>query len=604
MQTHNCNSEYCNSDNAWNLPAYSVRAETLEDIQRTLEFCNLHNIAVSVKTSGHNYSGSSTAKDSVLIWLAHYEKHGDILTDQDVNGFTDSCGTEYIYSTDIDIIKIGAGATWGDVYNFAGTNYNVIGGGGLTVSAIGGWLQGGGLSAMSRTHGIGIDNVVQLDVVLTNGTLVMADACMNSDLFWALRGGGGGTFGIVVAAYYKLHPVSQVTMLSMNFIRAGTETNTCQDNDEAIQGYFASTESPDDDFIQSCLQIALYSICVYFSAQCPVSCIAGCSANQPDDVTFASTVDGFLDFWVERSPDIDSRWGGYWTGTRLLLYFLGDEAEAKATLRNDVEEWIASRSSLEQSRIYLEPSTTYNSYWEARDFGASTDLTGSSELNLASRLVPRDWVMENKEAAKSVLRDLVLNTNGVVVTSYLLGGAIADVPENATAINPAMRKAIWSVHTYDFDRLDDSYSQLLRDVVTNDISGACYNHASYKEPDWVTSFWGDNAQRLEELARIYDPQKRLNCWHCIGFVDPNEEFSMPSMNPSRHPSVSPSLSELASEVPTMNASRHPSVSPSPSELASEVPTVVKPVDVTSSSSNSFSWMRTSFVLIVASLGIF
>ena len=600
MQTHNCNSEYCNSDNELNLPAYTVRAEQVEDIQHVLEFCNEYDIAVTVKTSGHNYSGSSTAKDSVMIWMAHYEKYGDILVVGD--NFTDSCGTT-AYNNDSSsssaIMKIGAGATWGDVYKFAGTDYNVIGGGGLTVSAIGGWLQGGGLSAMSRTYGIGIDNVVRFDVVVntntntSNGTrsVVVADACSNPDLFWALRGGGGGTFGIVVAAYYKLHPVSSVTMLTLNFIRGGTEINTtsaaaavCQDDNQAIADYFASTESKEDDFIQSCVQIALYSICGFFWAQCPVSCIAGCSSNQPDDATFVSTVDSFLDFWVEQSPFIDPRWGGYWTGTSLMLYFLGDEADAKATLREDVEHWIASRSSLEQSRIYLEPSVTHDSYWGARGLGESTDRTGSTELNLASRLVPRDWVIENKEAAKGILKDLVLSTEGVIVTSYLLGGAVADVPGNATAINPAMREAIWSVHTYDYDRLDDSYSQQLRDVVTNDITGACYNHASYKEPDWVRSFWGDNAQRLEELAKIYDPEKRLNCWHCIGYVDPDEEFPMPSSSPSISPSVSPSA------VPSSSPTYEHSVGPS--QLASREPTMA-PV-VSSSSLSVFCWTRMAF----------
>ena len=74
------------------------------------------------------------------------------------------------------------------------------------MSAAGGWLMGGGLSTLSPQLGLGIDNVLSFDLVLASGDRVRADACSHPELFWALRGGGGGTFGVVTAVHYRCRP--------------------------------------------------------------------------------------------------------------------------------------------------------------------------------------------------------------------------------------------------------------------------------------------------------------------------------------------------------------------------------------------------------------
>ena len=75
----------------------------------------------------------------------------------------------------------------------------------VTVGGAGGWLQGGGLGPLDRALGLGIDNALSFEVVLASGELVTADACSQPDLFWALRGGGGGNWGVVVSATSKVH---------------------------------------------------------------------------------------------------------------------------------------------------------------------------------------------------------------------------------------------------------------------------------------------------------------------------------------------------------------------------------------------------------------
>jgi hypothetical protein len=182
MHAHACQREFCRSQFPKDLPAYIVEAKEPADIQKALSFGKSYNISVTVKTTGHSYHGASTAKDSLLIWMQNYPKNGTIL-----DNYT-SCDGDTTYHA---VISVNGGETWNDVIEAVGPDYHVVTGGARTVSAAGGWLMGSGLSFSSREYGLGIDNAVQFEVVLADGSLVTANACANSVLFWALRGGGG-----------------------------------------------------------------------------------------------------------------------------------------------------------------------------------------------------------------------------------------------------------------------------------------------------------------------------------------------------------------------------------------------------------------------------
>ena len=102
-------------------------------------------------------------------------------------------------------MQVLGGEQWGDVYAAAkANNVDVAGGYSLTVGAAGGYL-GGGHSPLSPMHGLAVDNLLEIDVVTPDGNLLTANECTNTDLFWALRGGGGGTFGVTTRVVYKAH---------------------------------------------------------------------------------------------------------------------------------------------------------------------------------------------------------------------------------------------------------------------------------------------------------------------------------------------------------------------------------------------------------------
>lgn len=120
----------------------------------------------------------------------------------DSNFMPDGCGAGAG-----DTLTYGAGQQFQEMYDWAyANNFMVIGGGSGTVGASGGWVTGGGHSFASPTYGLGVDNVVQMRVVLPNGTYVTANRCQNQDLFFAMRGAGGGTFGVLMETTSKLHP--------------------------------------------------------------------------------------------------------------------------------------------------------------------------------------------------------------------------------------------------------------------------------------------------------------------------------------------------------------------------------------------------------------
>lgn len=450
MHAHNCRSAFCDGQSAQDTAAYSAEMKSVSDIQTAVDFANQHDIPVTIKTSGHSYSGSSSGKDTLMLWMANFPKAAAVQP-----SFTDSCGT-----VTEDVLYVNGGETWGDAYAAVGSEFHLVGGGGLTVSAAGGWLMGGGLSALSRLHGIGVDNVLSFDMVLANTSHVRVDACSYPDLFWALRGGGGGSFGVVTSARYKLHPVSNTVL-------------------------FVFAVSRGEGFLD--------------------------------------LVDLLVDKWVDVSPTLDRRWGGYWGLDFWLLYFQGNETEARSTLISEMESWRDSLGTEAASRFSV---TVVNSpsYWDSRGRGSTTDATGQPFLDIASRLIPRDFVVNNAAQAKAMLKYLA--RHGFSMFNYFLGGAVNDVAPNATSVNPALRRAIWQIETFGGGRFNSEYMMSFIRSQTPD-SGSGYNHGKRNEPDWRNAFWGSNYVRLGEIKAKYDEDNRFNCWHCVGYVGPEAALSVP-----------------------------------------------------------------------------
>ena len=124
-------------------------------------------------------------------------------------------------------VKLGAGVQVWDAYKAVHAKGLVmVAGDCATVGAAGGYTQGGGHSALSSKFGLGADQVLEWEVVDGRGRLLKASRTENADLYWALSGGGGGTYGVVYSLTVKTYQDLPVTGVVLNFTAVGVDADT------------------------------------------------------------------------------------------------------------------------------------------------------------------------------------------------------------------------------------------------------------------------------------------------------------------------------------------------------------------------------------------
>ncbi|KAG5652218.1 hypothetical protein H0H81_005800 [Sphagnurus paluster] len=184
------------------VPPVGVEARSIADIQAAVRFAAEHNLRLVIKNTGHDYLGRSTARGAFLLWT--HKMKNISYTD---NFLPEGAPPEMV---PYKALTLGAGVQWHEAYAAAELHGRyILGGvsGDGSIGAAGGWLMGGGHSALSARHGLGVDNVLEFTIVTAKGDYVTANAYKNIDLFWALRGGGGGTYGVVVSATHRTHEI-------------------------------------------------------------------------------------------------------------------------------------------------------------------------------------------------------------------------------------------------------------------------------------------------------------------------------------------------------------------------------------------------------------
>jgi FAD/FMN-containing dehydrogenase len=176
--------------------AYAVAASNAGDVVAAVNFARENNLRLVVKGGGHSYLGASNAPDSLLIWTRHLDE----LTSHDA--FTpEGCEARLAPQP---AVTVGAGAIWMHTYNEVTTKGGrYVQGGGCGTVGVAGLVQGGGFGTYSKRFGIAGASLLEAEIVTADGVVRIANACREPDLFWALKGGGGGTFGVVTRLTLK-----------------------------------------------------------------------------------------------------------------------------------------------------------------------------------------------------------------------------------------------------------------------------------------------------------------------------------------------------------------------------------------------------------------
>jgi FAD/FMN-containing dehydrogenase len=170
-------------------PGMIARPATLEDIAKIVALGRDQDLPLAIRGGGHNGAGLGTVDDGIVIDLAMFK---DIQVDPVAR-----------------TVRVGGGATWGEVDRATGKYGLATPSGIISTTGVGGLTLGGGLGHLTRRFGLSIDNLLEAEVVLADGSLARASADEHPDLFWALRG-GGGNFGVVTSFLFRLHEVGTI----------------------------------------------------------------------------------------------------------------------------------------------------------------------------------------------------------------------------------------------------------------------------------------------------------------------------------------------------------------------------------------------------------
>ncbi len=170
-------------------PALIARCTDVADVIAAVNFAREQGLTLAIRGGGHNGGGLGVCDGGLVIDLSRMK---GIRVDPERR-----------------TVRVEGGATWGDVDHATHAFGLATPSGIISTTGVGGLTLGGGLGHLTRKCGLSIDNLLEVDVVLADGSFVTASEEENEDLFWAVRG-GGGNFGVVTSFLFKLHPISTI----------------------------------------------------------------------------------------------------------------------------------------------------------------------------------------------------------------------------------------------------------------------------------------------------------------------------------------------------------------------------------------------------------
>ena len=167
-------------------PRVIVHCVDVADVITAVKFGRAGNLLVAVRGGGHNAGGLGVCDDGMVIDLSRISYvHVDAAK---------------------KTVRCGGGTTWGQVDHATHAFGLAVPAGIIASTGVGGLTLGGGIGHLTRQCGLTIDNLLEAEIVLADGTVVVANSSQHADLFWAVRG-GGGNFGIVTSFLFKAHPI-------------------------------------------------------------------------------------------------------------------------------------------------------------------------------------------------------------------------------------------------------------------------------------------------------------------------------------------------------------------------------------------------------------
>lgn len=437
-------------------PAAIAYCASPTDVQICLAFARKFGLPLTPRSGGHSYTGYSTSTGLVL----------DVTHMNTVNVNTSS-GTA----------TVGAGARLIDVYAALAQHGLALPAGSCATVGIAGLTLGGGVGVLGRKFGLTCDNLLSAQVILADGRLLICDANHNSDLFWALRGGGGGNFGVVTSFTFRTHPVSTLSLFTLGWPWSDATT--------VFNGWQNWAPQAPDELWSNCLFLATTN-----KGANPVVRVNGVYVGS------VSALNPLLQQLTSRIGIAPT--SNYVTGASVLDTMLYEAGCYGKTV----------------NECHL-PSQNPQGQLSRDTFGAKSDYFTAP--------LPRSGINALVKAIASRQASSVLGEGGIGIDAF--GGAINHVASDATAF--VHRNALFSVQYNASWSPNDSTSvvsanhtwltstwQAMRPYANG---GAYVNYIDPDLTDWQHAYYGTNLPRLQQIKTTYDP---TNFFHFAQSIPP------------------------------------------------------------------------------------
>ena len=475
---------------------YAVAAEETADVVAAVNFAREHRVRLVVKGGGHSYIGTSNAPDSLLVWTRRM--NAIVLHEAYVPQGCDVAPQP--------AVTVGAGAIWMHVYQAVtveGGRY--VQGGGCGTVGVAGLVQSGGFGSFSKRFGLAAAGLLEAEVVTADGRVRIANACSEPELFWALKGGGGGTFGVVTRLTLRTRALP-----------------------EWFGGFFGKIRARSDDAYH-----ALIARFLAFYRDSLMNPHWGEQARLDDDNTLGLSM---LQAGLTQK-ETEAVWAPFLAWVNASEEYAWEEPAriiafpARRMWDRTFFQAVAPDAILQDDRPGAPPE---NIYWadnrgEAGQFlhayrsawlPASLLGGGPSDVRLTEALfaASRHWTTslhfnkglagappEEIEAARdTAMNPAVLDAFALAIIAGEGDPAFPGIPGHAPDEARGRRAA---------RRIQAAMAQL-QALAPN--PGSYVSESDFFEHDWASSYWGANHPRLAEAKQTYDPAGLFAVHHGVG----------------------------------------------------------------------------------------
>ncbi|WP_114238845.1 FAD-binding oxidoreductase [Dyella sp. C9] len=483
---------------------YAVAAENSSDVVAAVNFARQHHLRLVVKGGGHSYQGTSDAPDSLLVWT----RHMNAITLHDA--FV-AQGCEGVQAP-LPAVSVQAGAMWIDAYDAVTTRAGrYVQGGGCTTVGVAGLVQSGGFGSFSKNFGSVSSNLLEAEVVTADGRVRVVNPRQEPELFWALKGGGGGSLGVVTRLTLRTHELPATFGAVFGAIHANTDEAYRALIVQAMRFYREALFNPHwgeqlvfrgDNTLRLSMVFQGLDQATAEHTWAPfldwVRARKDCHfKEEPRVIALPARHFWDADFFRQHAPQLIVA-DGRPHAPRNHVLWAGDQGQVGQFIHGYRSGWLP-QSLLDPARL--------NDLADAL-FAATRHWGLSLHFNKGLAGAPPEALARSRDTAT---HPGVLDAFALVIIGGEGDPAFPGMPGPGPDLAQARDEAA---------RIDQSMEALLK--VAPD-AGSYVSESNYFERDWQRSFWGTNYPRLAAAKRRYDRDGLFFVRHGVGSEDWSED---------------------------------------------------------------------------------